>query len=225
MSDNKTLRQVKRRLMALYARIDQFSRRDRLSLACGLLAAVIGIEMMVVQPLRTQRLIITQSILAENNAQSEAEKAARIERAARLADMKTRVSLLEARLAALGLKEAHRDPLTSFLNQAALRHGLVVASARGLPVEELNLTPNTLTPETATAGEAAVVATPPTLYRHRAEVKLQGPVGGLAQALAALERDMAPLRIERVQFTPGGGAVQATVVLTTISQERAWLVF
>ena len=214
---------MKQRLLALFERIDQFSRRDRMALAGGALAALVGLEMMVVQPMRAKRLIIAQSVQAESTAQTEAEKAARAERSARLAAMQKQISALEAKLASLGLKEAHRDALSTFLNQTALRHGLVLAGARGLPVEEV-----TVTRENATPAEVAdASANPsPTLFRHRAELKLQGPVAGLTQAIGAMERDIAPLRIERIYLAPAtGGALQATVVVTTISQERAWLVF
>jgi hypothetical protein len=49
---------------------------------------------------------------------------------------------------------------------------------------------------------------------------------GLLRAVDLLERDLAPLRIERVLLASAAdaGAARAVVVLTTISQERTWLV-
>jgi hypothetical protein len=50
-------------------------------------------------------------------------------------------------------------------------------------------------------------------------------VNGLAEAIDLLERNLAPLRIEHVRLASRneGATVQATVVLTTINQERTWL--
>ncbi|HEY6356201.1 MAG TPA: hypothetical protein VIY30_17085, partial [Burkholderiaceae bacterium] len=63
------------------------------------------------------------------------------------------------------------------------------------------------------------------LYRHRCEVRLEGTAHVLTKAIDELERGLAPLRIERVRLEPAAAErkVVATVVLTTISQERTWL--
>ena len=51
------------------------------------------------------------------------------------------------------------------------------------------------------------------------------------RAIEQLERDLAPLRVERIRLTQvasgsaGAGAIQASLVLTTISEERTWLAF
>lgn len=218
---------MKKQLLALVAKLDALARRDRWMLAAGLLAALAGVEYLFVLPLNAKRHTVEQSVTAASSSQSEAQAAAHAEAAARLSALQARNALAERALAALGLKSSKVDSLSAFLERALRGQAVNIVALRGLPVEALNLS--------AAPADAAVVAGAPApeaasalpaapLFRHRAELKLQGAVPSLTQAIGVLERDLAPLRIERVLIgAQPGGAVQATVVLTTVSAERTWL--
>ncbi len=81
-----------------------------------------------------------------------------------------------------------------------------LVSLRGLPVQQLP------------ASGARV------LFRHRAELRLQGSVVDVTQALALLARGVEPMRLEQVLISSAdsGPAMQATVVLTTVNLEPTW---
>ena len=219
---------MKRALLATVARVDALSRRDRYALLGALLAMAIGVQAMWLQPMRDKRLAITRSVAAADLSRSDALVAAMDEKTQALELLRSHNTELEKKLAALGLKATQRDPLSGFVARTLRGNGVRLTAITALPVEELTL------PALAGEADAAAAATPasgaataaaPTLFRHRAEVRFEGPVQGVVQTLDQLERQLLPLRVERVRLsratTPG--AAQASVVLTTISQERTWL--
>jgi hypothetical protein len=223
---------MKQRLLAAISGIDRLNQRDRMALAGGVLAALVGFEMVIVMPMQTKRQAIERSVSAESDSLSGAQQAAQAERAQRLAELSTRTDELEKKLAALGLNEVQRDSLAGFLARSLHNQGVALTGVRGLPVETLSVA------TVASEAEAAAAAAPPaspaaapappanvTLFRHRAELKLEGPVTSLTKAIDALERELAPLRIENVLLSagPAGAPVQAVLIVTTISQERTWL--
>jgi len=222
---------MKRALLATVARIDALSRRDRYSLLGGMLAVAIGVQAMWLLPMRDKRLAITSSVAEEDRSRSDALAAATDEKAQALELLRGHNTELETELAALGLKATQREPVSGFVARTLRGNGVRLAALAALPVEELTL------PTLAGEADAAAAATPasgpaaaasPTLFRHRAEVRFEGPVQGVVQTLAQLERELVPLRVERVRLSPvagagTAGAVRASVVLTTISQERTWL--
>ena len=227
---------MKQQLLARIDKLDTLSKRDRMSLALGLLALAVGVEMLLVQPTQTKREQIEQTISADSASQSEAQTRAAAEVATQLTGTQERSTQLQAQLAALGLKDGakpgQRESLAIFLSRSLSRSDVVLVSTHNLPVEALNLS----TPGDENIAVAVAIAAPasaaassadaaPSLFRHRTELTLEGSVPGLTEAIDLLERDFAPLRIERVRLAPRGtsGAVQATVVLTTINQERTWL--
>ncbi len=222
---------MKQRLLAAISGIDRLNPRDRLALAGGLLAALVGVEMVVVMPMQTKRHHIEQSVIAESASLSGAQQTAQAERQQRLAELRTRSETLERKLASLGLGDAQRDSLAGFLQRSLHNHGVALTGVRGLPVETLSIVsdaaPAEATQPAATPGAAPANAAPAnvTLYRHRAELKLEGTAAELIPAIGTLERALAPLRIERVLLDapPAGTPVRATLVVTTISPERTWL--
>jgi len=224
---------VKQRLLAALSGIDRLNPRDRMALAGGVLAALVGFEMVIVMPMKTKRQNIEQSVMAESDSLSGAQQAAQAERAQRLAELRSRSDELEKKLASLGLNEVQRDSLAGFLTRSLHNQSVALTGVRGLPVETLSVATAASEAESAAAGTsatpgAAPTSAPPahvTLFRHRAELKLEGPVTSLTQAVETLERDLAPLRIERVLLSAprSGTPVQATLIVTTISQERTWL--
>jgi hypothetical protein len=221
---------MKQRLLARIDKLDALSRRDRMSLLLGFIALAAGIEFMFVQPADVKRQRIEESLHADTASQSMAQARAAAETAAQLAATQTRGRELQARLAALGVKggttRAGREPLAQFLSRSLRQQGVVLVSTRGLPVETVNTgAANDVAVAVAVPASAASAADAAALFRHRTELTLEGSVAGLTEAIDRIERELAPLRIERVRLAPRGsaGAVQATLVLTTINQERTWL--
>jgi hypothetical protein len=218
---------MKRKLMARIDKLDALSRRDRMSLLLGLIALAIGVEYLFVQPTGTKRQRVEAALHADSTSQADAQSHAAAETAAQLAATQTRGRELQAKLTALGLKggtsSAGREPLAQFLARSLRQQGVVLVSTRGLPVEPINVA--AAGDEPAAPAAAASAADAPALFRHRTELTLEGSVGGLTDAIDRIERELAPLRIERVRLAPRGsaGGVQATLVLTTINQERTWL--
>lgn len=222
---------MKQRIAFAVARIDKLNPRDRIALAAGLMAALVGIEAMIVMPMKAKRQAIEQSVLAESSSQSDAQQAAFAERASRLTGLRKSGDELETKLASLGLQRTQRDSLSAFLMRALRDHGVALTGLRGMAVESLPISPvegaqpADAAPSVA-VGSTSEAAPSVTLFRHRAELKLEGQLPGLLRAVDMLERDLAPLRIERVLLASASvaGGASALVVLTTISQERTWLV-
>ncbi len=220
---------MKKKLLARIDKLDSLSRRDRLSLAAGLVALAVGAEMTVIEPLHVKRLRIEQSAVADAASQQQARAAAEAEAAAQLQAALARRAQLQADLAALGVKDglrsdSPRETLAAFLTRSQRNGSVALVSTQGLPVEPVQ---PAAAPEAAVAVDASAAAAtaPDMMFRHRAELTLEGDVAGLTEAVDWLERGLAPLRVERVALSSrnGGASVRATVVLTTINQERTWL--
>jgi len=215
---------MKRSAQAWITRIDRLTRRDRMALAAGLLAAAVGVEAMVMLPLRDKRQRIEQSLRTEAASQAAALAELRADQDQRLIHLRAQTHAQQTQLAALGLNTAQQASFATLLTRTLQNQGVTLTALKGLPAE-----PIPVASASALAADAAVVAepTPPAmLFRHRVEVRIAGPVSSLTQALGLLEHRLTPLRIERVLLTPAdaaGVSAQATVVLTTISQERTWL--
>ncbi len=209
---------MKRNLQALVQRVEALSPRDRLSLAAGVLALLVGLEMLVVMPLHDKRRLIEQSAAADASSQNDAQAAAQAQRLAQMAELDLRGAQIGQQLASLGLHKVSAHSPAGFIVGALQGSNAALVSLRGLPVQELP------TAATAAVAEASGSAGAPVFYRHRAEIRLQGSVAELTQALEVLEQGAAPLRIEQVLISSAdsGPALQATVVLTAINQERTW---
>ena len=220
---------MRERLVAAVARIDALPRRERLALAGGMLALAIGVQSLWIAPTRAKRVAIAASSAESERSRSEAERAAAAERTAAFEALRKRNSELEAKLAALGLKASQREPVGAFVTRSLHGEGVRLAGLTALPVEEIVIADLPLAAPDSAAGDAANAGAAPTtrapLYRHRTELRLEGPVKSVLRAIEQIERDLVPLRIERVRLSPAGnaGAVQASMVLTTISEERTWL--
>lgn len=213
---------MKQRLQALVQHFDALSQRDRLTLAAGFVALLLGVEALVVAPLHDRRRMIEQASAAEAASQTEAQAVARQQLEAQLAELQARGARLDEQLAALGLQRTPSRSPAGFIAAALQGAGVTLVSMRGLPVQELQPAPP------ADAAAEAAVAEPAAqralFYRHRAEIRLQGPVADLARAVQVLENGATAMRVEDVRVAPGdkGQPLQATVVLTTINQERTW---
>lgn len=223
------------RVLATVARIDALPRRERIALVGGLIALAIGVQALWVTPARAKRNAIAESSAQSERSRSDAEVAAAAQRAATFADLRSRNLDLEAKLAALGLKASQREPVGAFVTRSLRGDGVRLAGVTALPVEALASADPLRAHDASLAAESTDTATPvaarPALFRHRTELRLEGAVKDVVRAIEQLERDLAPLRVERIRLTPvasgsaGAGAIQASLVLTTISEERTWLAF
>lgn len=215
------------RLLAAVARIDALPRRERFTLLGGLLALAIGVQALWVAPARDKRLAIAQSSVEADLSRGDALSSAAAQSSAAFQDLQRRHRELEAKLAGVGLKATQREAVSGFVTRSLIGEGVRLAALTALPVEELIIAESAAAAGAAaeSADPATPAATRPALFRHRAELRLEGPVKGVVQAIEQVERGLAPLRIERIRITPIGsaGAVQASLVLTTISEERTWL--
>jgi hypothetical protein len=210
---------MKRNLQALVQRFEALSPRERLTLAAGVLALLVGLETGVVMPLHDKRRLIETSAAADASSQSDAQAAAHAQRLAQLAELDLRGAQIGQQLASLGLNKVSAHSPAGFIVGALQGSKASLVSLRGLPVQELSTAA-----AAALADAAASVPGAPVFFRHRAEIRLQGSVTELTQALEVLEHGAAPLRIEQVLISSAdsGPALQATVVLTAINQERTW---
>ena len=210
---------MKRNLQAIVQRFEALSPRDRLSLAAGVLALLVGLELGVVMPLHDKRRLIEQSAAADASSQSDAQAAAQAQRLAQLAELDARGAQIGQQLASLGLNKVSAHSPAGFIVGALQGSKASLVSLRGLPVQELPAAAAAALADAAASGPGS-----PVFFRHRAEIRLQGSVTELTQALEVLEQGAAPLRIEQVLISSAdsGPALQATVVLTAINQERTW---
>jgi hypothetical protein len=225
--------QMKDRLLARIDKLDTLGRRDRMSLALGLLAALVGIEMTLVQATQTKRQRIEQTTVDDAASQAQAQASAAADLATQRSAAEARSTQLQASLAALGLKDGmkptgQRESLAAFLSRSLRNQNVVLVATQNLPVETVNTAApgdEAVAVAVSAAPAASGIETTTLLFRHRTELTLEGSVASLTETVDLLERELAPLRIERVRLAPRGasGALQATVVLTTINQERTWL--
>jgi hypothetical protein len=212
---------MKRGLQVMAQRFDALSLRDRLTLALGGLALLVGAEMLLVVPLQDKRVLLARAAADDAAAQAEQLRAAQAQRRAQWAELQARGVVVERQLAELGLdREASRNP-SGFIVAAVHGTQATLVSLRGLPVESVSAA---AAPGVEAAAAAASAPVGSALFRHRAELKLRGQVQDLTLALGLLEHGVAPLRIEQVLLSAGdaGRTLEATVTLTAINRERTW---
>lgn len=221
-------------------RINALSKRDRLAMLAGGLAIVGGIEFQFVLPLHDRRVAAETQQQGPDRLQAQAQQ--------------TAVEATQARLNTLRDEWAKRQqspvqharasaPQTMF---AELRQNLALS---GVQVVSLHALADEV-PEPAKQAEAAVPATPasdaaptadaaasdasaaqpakpaPTVYRHRAELRVSGSMGDVMHVVAQLERADQSMRLERVLLSAtekADGQVVATFTLVAISEVQAWL--
>ena len=210
---------MKRRIASVAARIERIGPRDRMALALMAVALAGGVEMLYVMPMHEKRQRVEQAMLADSQSQQSASDAVQKEEAARQTEIKRRSLAVQTQLQTLGMQQTRTAPYATFLAQAIAAAGVSLVSLKSLPAESINVT----TGSDAAAPAAPAASARQTLYRQRAELTLDGSAKAVTAAVAALEVGTAPLRIERVLLRGTEHGVRASVTLTTLSTERAWL--
>lgn len=200
---------MKRSLQSVARRFEALSPRGRACLAGAVVAVVAGLAWRGVVGLHDKHRL------------SEASTAvAQAQQLASMAELDVRGARIGQQLAGLGLNQVSVHSPTGSIVGALQGTKASLVSLRGLPVQQVPAAPAS-TAKTAAAASAAGTLV---LFRHRAEIRLQGSLIELTQALKMLEQGVVPLRIEQVLISSAdsGPALQATVVLTAINQERSW---
>ncbi len=213
--------------------------RDRLALSAAALALIVGMEFLVVLPMRDKRIAIESAQLASRHDQDSARTSREAEQQAHADALRSRQAQVTQALAGFGAAGKRDESLRFLLSRTLQGLPVSVLSLRALGVEEMEVAPapaatdaNAVATAAAPASAGAqadsaapdTAATPSVLYRHRYELRVGGGLPALLSALEALERNTRPLRIERVRLQADThGALEASVVLMTLGPERTWL--
>ena len=233
------LLQIKKRLDPLLSRLGAMPERDRIALLAAGLALAGAAEWFMVWPMHRQRDLIVETARAQTQAALDAAKEAQHSREQQKTLLAERTRLLDADLARLGVAASSGQRLSVLLARTLLPQPVQVLALREVGVDEIDAPatqpgePGAAAAGTAPAAAAdagqspadgAAPASAVRLYRHRFELRLSGPLPALLAALAAVERDVLPLRTERVRLAPGErGDVELTLGLWVVGTERVWL--
>ncbi|KNZ33511.1 MAG: hypothetical protein AD742_06380 [Methylibium sp. NZG] len=224
------------------AALEAMRQRDRLALCAALLSLIIGLDFLLVLPMRDKRFAIENAQQASVNDEAAARSSQQAEQDAHAAELKARQVKVTQGLAAFGAAGKQADSLRFLLSRTLQGLPVTVQALRAMSVEETEVTaaaaagipadasasapmaePAALALE-GTASDAPAAAAQTLLYRHRYELRLSGALPALLSALEALEGNARPLRIERVRLqADADGALEASVVLMTLGSERTWL--
>lgn len=220
----------------LFARINALSKRDRIAMLAGGLALLGAVELQLILPLHDRRAAAETQQQGPDQLQLQAQQAA--------------AEATQVKLTALQQEWAKRQkspvrhaqasaPQTLFteLRQNLALAGVQVVALRAL-ADEAPVAPPPAADAAAVPADAASAADPaasdaaqpakpaPTIYRHRAELRVSGALAAVMSVVSQLERDDQALRLERVLLsaTPkADGQVEATFSLVAISEDQSWL--
>ncbi len=218
-----------------YARLEAMPQRERLALAGALVALCFGVDQFLAMPARAKRQNIEQALQASAHELEQTRLAREAEVRARDDGLALRQRKVTTELTQVGAKAAPRESLRFLLNSTLQGLSVNVTLLRALPGEEVTISGgDTPEPQAAAASAGAGAATAPAdtaapasnrvLFRHRYELQLQADLAPLLRAVAVLENDVRPLRLERVQLRRSAqGQLQANVTLITLGVERSWL--
>lgn len=222
----------------LLARVNALSKRDRLAMLAGGLALLGAVEFQIVLPLHDQRVAAEAQQQGPDALQVQAQQTA-------AQAMQTKLESLKQEWAKRQQSPMHHArasaPQAMFaeLRQNLALAGVQVVSLHALADEVPQTTkPDATAPAEAAASDAAAPADAasdaaaqpakpaPTIYRHRAELRVSGSVANVMQVVSQLERDDQSMRLERVLLSAteqSDGQVVATFTLVAISEEQSWL--
>ncbi len=205
------------------ARFDALPLRERGASFAILVAVVIAVEALVVMPTQAKRELIERATVEQIQRLADEKLEAEQARSSHQSGLEQQLAAIDRELLQLGAGATAGQPLSFLLNRALARHEVSVVSLRELMVESIvaAAAPAALVAPEEPAAEASEA---PTLYRHRFELTLGGQPRALIDALAALDRDARPMRIERVRVSgKDAPAVELAVTLTIVGTERSWL--
>ncbi|MDP1901095.1 MAG: hypothetical protein Q8K96_11655 [Rubrivivax sp.] len=212
-------------LARLLQALGRLSERDRLALLLAGLSLAGAAEWFFVWPMHSQRGHIVDAVRAE--AQGVSDAARQAEQALRQAhaEQQARAAALDADLAQLGMAQVSGHKLGELVARTLKPQAVRVVTLRELAVEEFQVSAAAPAGAALALPEGAPAAPAPRpLYRHRFELRLAGEVPALLAAVAALEREVRPLRTERLRMASSDGrAVELTLAFVVVGTERVWL--
>ena len=224
-----------------FERLNALSRRDRLALLAGGLALLGAVEFQLVLPLHDRR-VASETQQGPDQMQAKAQQAAIEATQARLDKLreewaqrqKSPVQHARAVAPQAMFAELRQNLALTGVQVQALRaspdeipESPKQDAAAAAPAEPAAPASDAAAPVDAAASDAAQPAKPtPTLYRHRAELRVSGALADVLRVVSQLERDDQSMRLERVLLSgteKADGQVVATFTLVAISEEQAWL--
>ena len=210
---------------AACARVDALPVRDRHVALAGVLAVAVAADLFWVQPLSGKRSAVVTAIAEQ--AQSAAAERAAAEQALAQAkrELDERAKRLDSDLQRLGAERSSGEPLAHVLRRVLTNHGVRVVALRDLEVIEVDATNPAAATTPAAPAVAAANERTRTLFKHRLELTVSGDARALLAAIAAIDRDARPLRIERVRLAAVESSVmpQASITLAVLGTQRNWL--
>lgn len=224
------------------AKVNALPSRDRMAMLAGGLALIVGAEFQAVMPIHDRRTALLASQPGVDPLQQQNDAQALIAKQAELAKLQQTLAHRTPMQALSTQGGAPRDVFAALRKAMALQEVEVVA-LKALP-DEPPVKPPTHEDAASVAAEAPPVAdaasdasaaltsappapaAEPSVFRHRAELKLAGSLAHVNQVLKTFEQSNQLLRLERVKLAPSerdARTIEATLSLILISQEQTWL--
>lgn len=226
------------------SKVNALPQRDRMALLAGGLALIVGFEFQAVMPAHDRRVALLASQPGIDPLQQQNDAQELQKKQAELAKLQQTLAKLAPMQAVSTQGGSPRDVFAALRKAMALEE-VEVVSLKALP-DEAPIKPPTHADAANVAPEAAPVATAasdvpadgapapvapppppePTVFRHRAELRLAGSLAHVNQVLQRFEQTNQLLRLERVKLAPSeqdARVVEATLSLILISQEQTWL--
>lgn len=225
-------------------KVNALPQRDRIALLGGGLALIVGFEFQAVLPIHDRRAALLASQPGQDPLQEQNDRLALEKKQAELQKLQ-QVLAGRSPLESNSTEAGSPREVFAALRQAMALQEVEVVSLKALPDSEPIKAPDAV-PAAATEPDATAVAeaasevvadvaaaaapeapaaSEPSVYRHRAELKVVGTVAHVNQVLKQFEQGKQLLRLERVRLTPAQNTqqIEATLSLVLISQEQTWL--
>lgn len=223
------------------AKVNALPQRDRMAMLAGGLALIMGLEFQAVMPMHDRRMALLASQPGIDPLQQQNDEQALHNKQAELAKLQQTLAQRTPMQAVTTQGGAPRDVFAALRKAMALQE-VEVVSLKALPDEApvkppvqsgapsapAEPPPAAEAASDATAASAAAPPVPaePSVFRHRAELKLAGSLAHVNQVLKHFEEGGQLLRLERVKLAPAehdARTIEATLSLILISQEQTWL--
>lgn len=224
------------------AKINALPHRDRVAMLAGGLALIVGAEFQAVMPIHDRRMALLASQPGSDPLQQQNDAQALQGKQAELAKLQQTLAQRTPMQAMSTQGGAPRDVFAALRKAMALQE-VEVVSLKALPDEApvkppthadttntAEAPPVAAVPSDASASDGASAPTPvsadPSVFRHRAELRLAGSLAHVNQVLKTFEQSNQLMRLERVKLTPSehdARTIEATLSLILISQEQTWL--
>lgn len=224
-------------------KLNALPQRDRIAMLAGGLALITGLEFQAVMPVHDRRVALMSVQHGADPLQLQNEQMDLEKKRAKLAKLQQELAQRPAVQAGAGQSGTPREVFASLRKAMALQE-VEVVTLKALPDEAPVKTPAptptapvavadaaSAVADAASQAEAAPAVAPaasaePSVYRHRAVLKIAGAIAQVNQVLTRFEQGNQLMRLERVKLAPADKhpqIIEATLSLIIISQEPTWL--